>query len=412
MTTETLDRMTAEQGQIEEHFRFLHQNPGVAFEESVAAGYIADKLREWGYEVTKSIGKTGVVAQLQVGAGKARIGLRADIDALPVQEGADLPYKSKVPGKSHMCGHDAHSAMLLGAAQYLSRTRQFNGTLNLIFQPAEEIMAGAPAMIADGLFERFPMDVVFGMHNMPGLPLGKLHLTTGPIMSAVDNWEIVLTGVGSHGSMPEKSIDPLVAGAALVMSLQTIVSRNVAPMDAAVVSVGAFLAGDAGNVIPQSTTLRLSTRTRNAETRTLVLDKIRTITKGTAEVYNVTFEIREGQPGAILINDLQETEKCVAIARQVFGEEQVVSPGPTFMGSEDFAFYAQEVPGVYCLLGNGDTPNLHQPMYVFDVKNLPIGAAYPMAVASGTAFLQTSPNGNGSKRNGSNILLSFAVQMT
>jgi hippurate hydrolase len=200
-------------------------------------------------------------------------------------------------------------------------------------------------------------------------------------MAAVDNWEIVLTGVGSHGSMPEKSIDPLVAGAALVMSLQTIVSRNVAPMDAAVVSVGAFLAGDAGNVIPQSTTLRLSTRTRNAETRTLVLDKIRAITKGTAEVYNVTFEIREGQPGAVLINDLQETEKCVAIARQVFGEEQVVSPGPTFMGSEDFAFYAQKVPGVYCLLGNGDTPNVHHPMYVFDVKNLPIGTAYWVALA-------------------------------
>ncbi|MBS0467977.1 MAG: amidohydrolase [Proteobacteria bacterium] len=376
-----LEKVSADKGKIEAHFHYLHQNPGVAFEEQAAAGYIAGKLREWGYEVTEGLGKTGVVGQLRVGDGKARIGLRADTDALPVQEGADLPYKSRVNGKSHMCGHDAHSAMLLGAAEYLARTRNFSGTLNLIFQPAEEIMAGAPAMIADGLFEKFPMDVIFGMHNMPGLPVGKLHFTGGPIMASVDNWEIVLTGVGSHGSMPEKSVDPLVAGAALVMSLQTIVSRNVAPMDAAVVSVGAFLAGGAGNVIPQNATLRLSTRTRKPETRKMVLDKIRAITRATAEAYNVQFEIKEGQPGAILINDDAHTERCAAIARETLGDEQVVTPGPTFMGSEDFAFYAQQVPGVYCFVGNGDTPNVHHPMYVFDQANLPVGAAYWVAVA-------------------------------
>ena len=376
-----LQDLVAAQGSIQEYFHYLHQNPGVAFEENVAAGFIAKKLREWGYEVTEGIGKTGVVGQLKVGDGKARIGLRADTDALPVQEGADLPYKSKIDGKSHMCGHDAHSAMLLGAAEYLARTRNFNGTLNVIFQPAEEIMAGAPAMIKDGLLERFPMDVIFGMHNMPSLPAGKLHFTSGPIMAAVDNWEILLTGVGSHGSMPEKSIDPLVAGAALVMSLQTIVSRNVAPMDAAVVSVGAFLAGDAGNVIPQTAVLRMSTRTRKPETRKMVLDKIRAITKATAEAYNVQFEIKEGQPGAVLINDETQTNRCVDIARQVLGEEQVVTPGPTFMGSEDFAFYAQQVPGVYCFLGNGNTPNVHHPMFVFDEANLPVGASYWVAVA-------------------------------
>lgn len=181
--------------------------------------------------------------------------------------------------------------------------------------------------------------------------------------------------------MPEKSIDPLVAGAALVMSLQTIVSRNVAPMDAAVVSVGAFLAGNAGNVIPQNAILRMSTRTRKPETRQMVLDKIRSITKATAEAYNVKFEIREGQPGAILINDEANTDKCIDIARQVLGDDNVVTPGPTFMGSEDFAFYAQKVPGVYCFVGNGDTPNVHHPMYVFDQKNLPVGAAYWVAVA-------------------------------
>lgn len=370
-----------EQASIEQHFHYLHQHPGLAFEETLAASYIAGLLREWGYEVSEGIGKTGVVGRLKVGDGKASIGLRADTDALPVPEAAELPYKSQVEGKSHTCGHDAHTSMLLGAAEYLARTRNFNGTLNVVFQPAEETMAGAPAMIADGLFERFPMDVMFGMHNMPGLPAGKLHFTGGPIMAAVDNWEIVLTGVGSHGSMPERSIDPLVAGAALVMSLQTIVSRNVAPMDAAVVSVGAFLAGDAGNVIPQSATLRLSTRTRKPETREMVLGKIKSITKATAEAYNVGFEIREGQPGAILINDEANTQTCIEIARQRFGAEQVVTPGPTFMGSEDFAFYAQKVPAVYCFIGNGNTPMVHHPMYQFDPSNLPVGAAYWVAVA-------------------------------
>ena len=370
-----------EQASIEQHFHYLHQRPGLAFEENQAASYIAGLLREWGYEVTEGIGKTGVVGRLKVGDGKTSIGLRADTDALPVPEAVDLPYKSQIEGKSHTCGHDAHTSMLLGAAEYLARTRNFNGTLNVIFQPAEETMAGAPAMIADGLFERFSVDVMFGMHNMPGLPVGKLHFTSGPIMAAVDNWEIVLTGVGSHGSMPEKSIDPLVAGAALVMSLQTIVSRNVAPMDAAVVSVGAFLAGDAGNVIPQSATLRLSTRTRKPETREMVLGKIKAITKATAEAYNVSYEIKEGQPGAILINDEAHTQTCIEIARQRFGAEQVVTPGPTFMGSEDFAFYAQQVPAVYCFIGNGNTPMVHHPMYRFDPSNLPVGAAYWVAVA-------------------------------
>jgi len=244
-------------------------------------------------------------------------------------------------------------------------------------------MAGAPAMIADGLFERFPMDLVFGLHNMPGLPAGKLHFSAGPIMAAVDNWELLLTGVGSHGSMPERSVDPVVAGAALVMSLQSIVSRNVAPMDAAVASVGAFLAGDAGNVIPQTATLRLSVRTRQPETRTLVLDKIRRIVKATAEAYSVAAEIREGPPGAVLVNDADQTARCIGIARALLGEAQVVSPGPTYMGSEDFAFYAQQRPAVYALLGNGDTPMVHHPMYAFDEANLSVGAAYWVAVAQG-----------------------------
>jgi hippurate hydrolase len=376
-----LNALNADQEQMQAWRHHLHRHPEVAFDEHNTARYIAELLRGWGYAVTEGVGKTGVVASLTVGDSPKAIGLRADTDALAVQEMSDSDHKSTIPGKSHTCGHDGHSAMLLGAARYLAEKKSFNGTVHLIFQPAEEVMGGAPAMIADGLFERFPMDAVFGMHNMPTLERGKLYFTTGPIMAAVDNWEIVLTGVGSHGSMPERSVDPVVAGASLVMALQTIVSRNVAPLDSAVVSVGAFLAGDAGNVIPQTATLRLSIRSSKPETRKLVLDKVRAITAAQAAAFGVSFEIREGAPGAVLVNNPAQTEACAAIARTVLGEEQVVMPGPTFMGSEDFAYYAQHKPGTYCFIGNGNTPMVHHPMYDFDDRNLPVGAAYWVAVA-------------------------------
>ena len=375
-----LNVMSADQEVMQTWRHYLHQHPEVAFDEHQTAAYIAGLLRSWGYQVTEGVGKTGVVASLTVGDGKKAIGLRADTDALAVQEMIDADYKSQVPGKSHTCGHDGHSAMLLGAARYLAEKKSFNGTVHLIFQPAEEVMGGAPAMIADGLFERFPMDAVFGMHNMPTLERGKLYFTSGPVMAAVDNWEIQLTGVGSHGSMPEKSIDPVVAGASLVMALQTIVSRNVAAKDSAVVSVGAFLAGDAGNVIPQSATLRLSVRTSKPETRKLVLGKIRSITAAQAEAFGVTYQIIEGPPGAVLVNDPAQTEEAAQVARELLGEEQVVMPGPTFMGSEDFAYYAQQKPGTYCFIGNGDTPMVHHPQYDFDDRNLPVGAAYWVAL--------------------------------
>ena len=376
-----LNALNADQEQMQAWRHHLHRHPEVAFDEHNTARYIAELLRSWGYAVTEGVGKTGVVASLTVGDSPKAIGLRADTDALAVHEMSDSDHKSTIPGKSHTCGHDGHSAMLLGAARYLAEKKSFNGTVHLIFQPAEEVMGGAPAMIADGLFERFPMDAVFGMHNMPTLERGKLYFTTGPIMAAVDNWEIVLTGVGSHGSMPERSVDPVVAGASLVMALQTIVSRNVAPLDSAVVSVGAFLAGDAGNVIPQTATLRLSIRSSKPETRKLVLDKVRAITAAQAAAFGVSFEIREGAPGAVLVNNPAQTEVCAAIARAVLGEEQVVMPGPTFMGSEDFAYYAQHKPGTYCFIGNGNTPMVHHPMYDFDDRNLPVGAAYWVAVA-------------------------------
>ncbi|ENO79070.1 M20 aminoacylase family protein [Thauera sp. 63] len=375
-----LNALTAEQEQMKAWRHHMHQHPEVAFEEHNTARYIADLLRGWGYEVTENIGKTGLVARMSCGDGKKSIGLRADTDALAVQEMIEGGHKSIIPSKSHTCGHDGHSAMLLGAAHYLARTRAFSGTVNLIFQPAEEIMGGAVAMIKDGLFERFPMDAVFGMHNMPTLERGKLYFTAGPVMAAVDNWEIVLAGKGSHGSMPEKSIDPVVAGASLVMALQTIVSRNVGAKDSAVVTVGAFLAGDAGNVIPQTATLRLSIRSSAPETRKLVLDKVRAITAAQAASFGVGHEIVEGPPGAVLVNDPVQTAECADVARALLGDDQVVMPGPTFMGSEDFAYYAQHKPGSYCFIGNGDTPMVHHPMYDFDDRNLPVGAAYWVAL--------------------------------
>lgn len=336
--------------------------------------------------MAEGIGKTGLVASMKVGDGKKSIGLRADFDALPIQEENNLTYKSKIKGTSHLCGHDGHTAMLLGAAKYLSQTKNFNGTLRLIFQPAEETMEGGPAMIMDGLFEKFPVDAVYGLHNMPGLEKGKFYFRKGPTMAAVDNWEIVITGKGSHGSMPELAIDPIVCSASLVMALQTIVSRNVSSWQASVVSVGAFLAGNAGNVIPQSAVLRLSVRNMDDALRQMVLNKIRSITKAQAEAYNCQFEIREGLPGAVLVNTPENTDWAADVARDVFGEAKVEDTLHPYMGSEDFAFMLQQKKGTYCMLGNGDTPMVHHPEYIFDQEILPIGAAYWVGLTE--AYLQ------------------------
>jgi len=368
--------MQANRAQMEQWFEHLHRNPELSMQEEKTAQFIAGLLRQWGDEVETGIGKYGIVASLTAGDGRKAVGLRADFDAVPIQEDNDLPYKSAVDGVAHLCGHDGHTTMLLAAGEYLARTRNFNGTVRLIFQPGEETMEGAPAMIKDGLFERFPVDAVFGMHNMPGLELGKLYFTEGFTMAAVDNWEIELTGKGSHGSMPELGIDPIVAGSALVMALQTIVSRNVSPRNPAVVTVGAFQSGQAGNVVAHSAVLRLSIRTTTDEDRELVLNRVRELTKGVAEAYGCTYEIREGVPGAVLVNDPEETRKAYEIARAAFGAENVVFPGPTYLGSEDFAFMLQQRPGTYCFLGNGDTPMVHHPRYVFNKGLLPVGAAY------------------------------------
>ena len=362
--------------EMKEWMGHLHQCPELALQETKTANFIAEKLKSWGYEVVEGIGKTGIVASMTVGKGNKTIGLRADFDALPIQEVNDLPYKSKIEGVSHLCGHDGHSTMLLGAAKYLAETKNFNGTVRLIFQPGEETMEGSPAMIADGLFERFPVDAVYGMHNMPGLPFGKFHFCENEMMAAVDNWEIELTGKGSHGSMPELSIDPVVCGSSLVMALQTIVSRNVSPWQNSVVSVGAFIAGNAGNVVPQTALLRLSIRNMEPMLREMVLNKIRSITKSQAEAFGCKYEIREGIPGAVLINTPENTQWAASVARNIFGDDQVVYPAHPYMGSEDFAFMLQKKNGTYCMLGNGDSFMVHHPQYVFNQDILPIGAAY------------------------------------
>ncbi|HQQ21520.1 MAG TPA: amidohydrolase [Bacteroidales bacterium] len=380
MNKKLLDAVAKLQPEMKEWMDYMHQNPELNMDTPNTAKYIAERLKSWGYDVVEGVGGTGVVASLTVGDGKKSIGMRADFDALPIIEDNDLPYKSKVEGWSHLCGHDAHAAMLLGAGKYLAETKNFNGTVRLIFQPGEETMEGAPAMVADGLFERFPVDAVYGMHNMPGLPLGKFHFREGETMAAVDNWEIELTGKGSHGSMPELSIDPLVCGASLVMALQTIVSRNVSPWQNSVVNVGAFQSGVAGNAVPQKAILRLSIRNMEPDLRIMVLDKIRKITKAQAEAFNCGYEIREGVAGAVLINTPENTQWAMKVARETFGEDQVVENMHPYMGSEDFVFMLKEKAGTYCMIGNGDTFMVHHPKYVFNQDMLSRGATYWVAL--------------------------------
>ena len=380
MNKKLLDAVAKLQPEMKEWMDYMHQNPELNMDTPKTAKYIAERLRSWGYDVAEGVGGTGVVASLTVGDGKKSIGMRADFDALPIIEDNELSYKSQVEGWSHLCGHDAHATMLLGAGKYLAETKNFNGTVRLIFQPGEETMEGAPAMVADGLFERFPVDAVYGMHNMPGLPLGKFHFREGETMAAVDNWEIELTGKGSHGSMPELSIDPLVCGASLVMALQTIVSRNVSPWQNSVVNVGAFQSGIAGNAVPQKAILRLSIRNMEPDLRIMVLDKIRKITKAQAEAFNCGYEIREGVAGAVLINTPENTQWAMKVARETFGEDQVVENMHPYMGSEDFAFMLQEKAGTYCMIGNGDTFMVHHPKYVFNQDMLSRGATYWVAL--------------------------------
>ncbi|WP_321996004.1 M20 aminoacylase family protein [Draconibacterium orientale] len=381
MNTELIATLKSKKEELKTWQETMHKSPELSMQEENTAKYIADVVKSFGaYELVEGIGKYGMVASLKVGDGEKVIGIRADFDGLPIPENNDLPYKSTNEGQSHLCGHDGHTSMALGAAKYLAETKNFNGTVRFFFQPGEETMQGSPAMIADGLFERFPVDAIYAMHNIPGLEFGKFYFREGQTMSAVDNWEIELTGKGSHGSMPELGIDPLVCGSSLVMALQTIVSRNVSPWKQSVVNVGAFQSGNAGNVVPQTAILKLSIRNMDNEVRKIVLDKIRTITKSQAEAFNCTYEIREGIPGTVLVNTPENTEWAADVTAETFGEDRVERNANAMMSSEDFAFMLEKCPGSYVMVGNGDGFMVHHPQYVFNQDLLPIGAAYWVAL--------------------------------
>jgi len=376
-----LETLKGKQDEIRSWMETMHQQPELSMQEENTSKYIAGILKTFdGFEIAEGVGKYGIVASLKVGDGQKVIGIRADFDALPIQEDNDLPYKSRFEGKSHLCGHDGHTSMALAAAKYLSETKNFNGTVRFIHQPGEETMQGGPAMIQDGLFEKFPVDAVYAMHNIPGLEKGKFHFREGPTMSAVDNWEIVITGKGGHGSMPELSVDPIVCSSSLVMALQTIVSRNVSPWKNTVVNVGSFQAGNAGNVVPQTATLKLSVRNMDNDVRKMVLDKIKSITKAQAESFGCTYEIKEGVAGTVLVNTPENTRWASEVAKKTFGAENVIDDTDPLMSSEDFAFMLEQKPGNYCMLGNGDTFMVHHPKYVFNQEILPIGAAYWVAL--------------------------------
>ncbi|MGX6565633.1 M20 aminoacylase family protein, partial [Cupriavidus necator] len=334
--------------------RDIHQHPELGFQEHRTSDAVAKCLVEWGYEVERGLGGTGVVARLRRGNGKRQLGLRADMDALPIDEANGLPHASRHAGVMHACGHDGHTAMLLYAAEYLAREAAFSGTLNLIFQPAEEGLGGALRMIEEGLFEKYPCDAVFAMHNMPGMPQGKLVLREGPMMASSDYATVTLRGVGGHGALPHRAADPLVAAAGIVLALQTVVARNIDPLQMAVVTVGAMHAGRANNVIPQEATLELSVRALDREVRATLERRIKALVQAQAESYGVRAEIDYRQGYAVLVNTAQETEFARRTALELLGADGVVLQGPALPGSEDFAFMLERCPGSYLLIGNGD----------------------------------------------------------
>ena len=368
--------------------RDLHRHPELGFQEVRTSALVAEKLAEWGYEVTRGLGGTGVVGQLRRGTGERRLGLRADMDALPITEATGLPHASCHHGLMHACGHDGHTAMLLAAAHHLAKHGRFSGTLNLIFQPAEEGLGGARKMMDDGLFTRFPCDAIFAMHNMPGHPPGHLLFRTGAFMASSENITITLHGVGGHGAMPHHAADPVVAGAAIVLGLQSIVARNVPPLQMAVITVGAFQAGDANNVIPQTATLKLSVRSLDRSVRELLNRRIRELVEAQAHSYGVRAEVdfRGGYP--VLVNTPLETEFARQVGRELVGDAKVTEQAEPLTGSEDFAFMLEDVPGSYLLIGNGDDATgghgacmVHNPNYDFEDRNIAVGSAYWVKLA-------------------------------
>ncbi|WP_122522955.1 M20 aminoacylase family protein [Pannonibacter phragmitetus] len=359
--------------------RDFHENPEIMYETVRTAAKVADLLRSFGLdEVVTGIGRTGVVGVIRGkngGAGRV-IGLRADMDALPIAEMTGLPYASKTPGKMHACGHDGHTSMLLGAAKYLAETRHFNGTAVVIFQPAEEGGAGAKAMIDDGLMTRWAIDEVYSLHNLPGLPVGEFAIRKGPIMAATDEFRIIITGRGGHAAKPHETVDPIIVGTQIVSALQTIASRAVNPLDSVVVSVTIFEAGTAFNVIPETATLRGTIRSLTDATRDLAEKRLNDIVNALCTAYGATAEIefRRGYP--VTANHDDQTDFAVSVAEEIAGPERVQRETEPMMGGEDFSYMLLERPGAYIFAGNGDSASLHHPRYNFNDGLIPSGSSY------------------------------------
>ncbi|NUS70179.1 MAG: amidohydrolase [Ensifer adhaerens] len=357
----------------------LHAHPELGLEETRTSAFIARHLESLGYEVTTGLAKTGVVGTLRNGTGKRSIGIRADIDALPILEETGLDYASKTSGLMHACGHDGHTTMLLGAARALAERRNFDGTIHLIFQPAEENFGGAKIMMDEGLFDQFPCDAVFALHNEPGLPFGQFALRDGPIMAAVDEARITVHGRGGHGAEPQETADPIVCGASIVMALQSIVSRNIHPMDPTVVTVGAFHAGSASNIIPERAEIVVGIRSFEPDVRDELERRIRMIAEAQATSFGMRATVDYQRSYDATINHKAETDFVRDLAVRFAGADKVVDLARPFMGSEDFAYMLKERPGTYFFLGSkvsDDDRPLHHPGYNFNDDLLPIGAAF------------------------------------
>jgi len=359
--------------------RDIHAHPELGFQETRTASIVAAKLESFGIEVHRGVGKTGVVGVLRAGSGKRTIGLRADMDGLPIQETNTFEHRSRHAGKMHACGHDGHTTMLLGVAKYLAETRNFDGTVHFIFQPAEEGIGGARAMIDDGLFERFPCETIFGMHNRPTLPVGQFAVRSGAMMAGGAFFDIRITGKGAHGARPETGVDSVIVAAHVATALQTIVARNVAPAETAVLSITKIVAGDAYNVIPQTAHLGGTARAFSRTLMAQLESSMRRVAKGVAEGLGATAEVDFRSLFAPTVNDAAQAEFAASICSELVGAHNVERDPPPIMASEDFSFMLEKVPGCYINIGNGGAEGgceVHNPGYDFNDEALPLGAAF------------------------------------
>jgi amidohydrolase len=369
------DRIAAAHAEMTEWRRDIHAHPELGFEERRTSDLVAAKLAEWGIEVHRGIGGTGVVGVLRAGNGHGRIGLRADMDALPITEATDLPYASTHGGVMHACGHDGHTTMLLGAARYLAETRNFSGTVHFIFQPGEEGIGGALAMLKDGLFERFPCDAIYGMHNTPGMPVGKFGITPGTAMTGGAFFDIEITGKGAHGARPDVSVDPVLVACHIGAALQSIVSRNVPPREHAALSVTRIAAGEAYNVIPASAVMAGTARTMKRETMNLIEQGMTRVAANVAAAFGAAASVDFRLIFAPLVNAPEPTRDIADAAAELVGDAEVDRDKAPAAASEDFSFMLEQVPGAYINLGNGEqSAPVHNPAYNFNDAAIPYGS--------------------------------------